>query len=195
MSTATRITVEQYEDMIERGEFEPREKHHVELIRGEIVPKKPGGPMSPTNASHVNAVIELTEWSFEVIPRGLLRVSVQSPLRIDALDSEPEPDLAWLARRNFRVSLPTPADVLLVIEVSDSSLSIDRGVKAALYAEAGIQDYWIVNIPGRCVEVRRDPQGSSYRDVTTFAPGSEVRPLILPEAVLAVDRLFSDDRE
>ncbi|WP_435019766.1 Uma2 family endonuclease [Tundrisphaera sp. TA3] len=195
MSTATRITVEQYEAMIARGDFEPREDHRVELIRGEIVPKDPRGPMSPIDPPHGSAVDILNEWSFEVLPRGIARVRVQGSLGIPELDSVPEPDLAWLARKDYSRGHPTPAVVLLLIEVSDSSLRKDRTTKAALYAEAGIRDYWIINIPGRCVEVRRDPDGATYRDVSTWGAGTQVRPLALPDAALDVDRLFPQPEE
>ncbi|WP_435019762.1 Uma2 family endonuclease [Tundrisphaera sp. TA3] len=190
MSTSTRITVEEYAAMIERGDFEPREQHRVELIRGEIVPKDPRGPMSPINSPHIAALFELTDWSYEVLPRGLARVSVQSSVQIEALDSETEPDLAWLARRDYRAEKPTSADVLLVIEVSDTTLKKDRTTKAALYAEAGIRDYWIVNIPGRCIEVHRDPEAAAYRSITPYADAEVVHPLAVPGAALPVARIF-----
>ena len=193
MSTATRITIEQYEAMIDRGEFEPREEHHVELIRGEIVPTNPEGPMSPSKAPHASAIDFLNDWSFEVLPRRFAWVRVQNSLGIPALESVPEPDLAWLARKNYAKTHPTAEDVLLLIEVSDTSLRKDRGIKASLYAEAGIRDYWIVNISGRCVEVRRDPVGTSYREVTTYNLAATLSPLSLPGAVLFVDHLFPKD--
>ncbi|WP_435019768.1 Uma2 family endonuclease [Tundrisphaera sp. TA3] len=192
MSTATRITVEQYEAMIARGDFEPREDHRVELIRGEIVPKDPARPMSPAEEPHCTALIELQNWSYEVTPRDLIQPIFQMPVGIPLLDSVPEPDVAWLRRRVFRGRKPAVDDVLLVIEVSDTTLRKDRKTKAALYAEAGVQDYWIVNIPGRCVEVRRDPDGATYRDVSTFGAGTQVRPLALPDVALDVDRLFPE---
>lgn len=184
MSTTTRITMDQYDAMIRRGDFEPREEHHVELIYGEIT------PMSPTGPPHHDTVDELTEWSFEALPPKTVRVSVQGPIGIPALDSEPEPDIVWVRRQSYRVQHPRPADVLLVIEVSDSSLPKDRGLKARLYAEAGITGYWIVNIPDRCVEVRRDPRGDAYHSVAVFTIGDEVHPLAFPDIALPVARLF-----
>jgi Uma2 family endonuclease len=186
MSTTTRITLEQYDEMIQRGDFEPREEHDVELIYGEIV------PMNPINPPHDDAVEELTEWSFEVLPPKTVRGRVQGAVGIPLLESAPEPDLAWLRRKRYRRQRPTPADVLLVIEVADTSLARDRGLKARLYAEAGIADYWIVNLPEQCIEVRRDPQGSSYRTLVVLRPGDEARPLAFPQIALAVSRLFPD---
>jgi Uma2 family endonuclease len=184
MSTSTRITMAQYDEMIRAGLFEPREEHRVELLYGEIV------PMSPINPPHNFAVMEMTEWSYEVVPRAAARISVQGAVGIAALDSEPQPDVVWLRRKDYSVTHPTPDDVLLVIEVSDSSLPKDRGLKARLYAEAGFSDYWIVNIPERCVEVRRDPHGTAYRSVVTFRAGQEVRPLAFPDVSLPVARVF-----
>jgi Uma2 family endonuclease len=175
----------QYDEMIRQGRFAPREEHQVELIYGEIT------PMSPIGPPHNETVMELNEWSFEVLPLAAARVAVQGPIGIPALDSEPQPDIIWIRRRKYNAMHPFPNDVLLVIEVSDSSLDKDRGLKARLYAEAGIIDYWIVNLPDRCVEVRRDPRGPTYASVEVFRPGQIVRPLAFPEVVLPVDRLFS----
>ena len=184
MSTSTRVTFAQYEEMIRRGAFEPREEHHVELIYGEIT------PMSPIGLLHDDVVDLLMEWSFASLPQDAVRVRCQGSLGIPALDSLPQPDLLWLHRRSYSNMRPDPTRVFLLIEVSDSSLDKDRGVKARLYAEAGIADYWVVNLRDRCVEVRRDPQGGVYRSVETFGTGQEVRPLAFPDAVLPVARLF-----
>jgi Uma2 family endonuclease len=184
MSTTTRITLGQFDEMIRRGDFTPREEHHVELLHGEI------SPMSPINPPHEHTVDQLTEWSFENLPRGTAWVRVQGTFGIPLLDSAPQPDLAWLQRADYSTTRPGPEDILLVIEVADTSLVKDQGVKAGLYAEAGIADYWIVNIPGRSIEVRRDPQGGAYRSLAIFGQGDEARPLAFPEIALPVDRLF-----
>jgi Uma2 family endonuclease len=192
MSTSVKITVEQYEAMIDRGEFDPIEEHHVELIRGEIVPRFWDDSRIPMNPPHANSVNELTEWSFEVAPRALVRVSVQAAVRIPWLDSEPQPDLAWLARKDYSKIHPGPEDVFLLIEASDSSLHKDRGPKLELYAEANIPEYWIVNIQNRCVDVYRDPQGLIFRTITTYTPGQEIHPLAFPGVSLPVSRLFPE---
>ena len=184
MSISTRIKMSQYDEMIREGRFEPREEHRVELIYGEIL------PMSPINAPHNYLVGLLLEWSFEVLPRKQVFVNSQGPIGIPEFDSEPQPDLVWARRRNYRSELPSTADILLVVEVSDRSLSKDRGLKARLYAEAGIADYWIVNINGQCVEVQRDPDGSTYRSSESFHVGQEVHPLAFPDVSLPVELIF-----
>jgi Uma2 family endonuclease len=186
MSTTTRITLEQYDEMIRRGDFLPHEEHRVELIHGEI------SPMSPINPPHDEAVDELAEWSFDSLPRDAIRVRVQGAFGIPVLDSAPQPDVAWLRRKRYSKQRPMPEDVLLVIEVADSSLARDRGVKAGLYAAAGLADYWIVNIPERTIEVRRDPRGGSYTSLVVLKAGDEARPLAFPEIALPVTRLFPD---
>ena len=184
MSTTTRITLEHYDAMIRRGDFEPREKHQVELIHGEL------SPMSPINPPHDDVVDELTEWSFESLPQGLVRIRVQGSLEIPALESAPQPDVAWLRRKRYSKARPMPEDVLLVIEVADSSLARDRGVKASLYAAAGLAESWVVNLPDRSLEIRRVPRDGSYASLVVLKPGDEARPLAFPDIALPVARLF-----
>jgi Uma2 family endonuclease len=123
MSTGTRITIEQYNEMIERGLFVPKEDHHVELIEGEIV------AMSPIGEVHEDIVDELIEWSVLNAPRDRVRVRGQNPIGLPALVSVPEPDLAWVRRRTYRKVHPQAADVFLIVEVSETSLPFDRGRK------------------------------------------------------------------
>lgn len=186
MSTTTRVTFEQYEELVLQGAFEPREEHHVELLYGEIV------PMSPIGPPHNDAIAELLEWSTEILPPKTVRVHAQGPIGVPGLDSEPEPDLVWAVRNKYRNRHALPHEILLLIEVAESSLAKDRGLKARLYAEAGIADYWIVNLAEHCIEVRRDPVGGAYQSVETYRAGQEVRPLAFPDAALPVDRVFPE---
>jgi Uma2 family endonuclease len=109
----------------------------------------------------------------------------------------PDPDLAVVVGDPDNPTDDNPTTALLVVEVSDSTLSYDRNAKASLYAAAGIADYWIVNVPGRQLEIRRDPQpdatqefGHGYATLVTLKPGATASPLALPGAAIPVDRLF-----
>jgi Uma2 family endonuclease len=134
----------------------------------------------------------LNAWSFSAaVPRDQVWVRAQNPVAFVDADSEHEPDIVWAKRRRYAAHLPTADDVLLLIEVADSSLAFDRGEKANLYATAGIPDYWIVNLVDRTVEVRRDPHEGNYRSVRSFGPASIIEPLAIPEARLSVDSLFA----
>jgi Uma2 family endonuclease len=185
MSATVRTTYAEFEEMARRGEFDDIE-NPIELLCGEIrimpIPKPP----------HEVTVDKLNEWSIRSLPEEAAWVRTQHSLGIPALDSVTLPDIAWMRRRDYSSRRPLPEDVLLLIEVSDTTLSLDRGKKAKLYAQAGIADYWIVNLRKRCLEIRRDPKGSRYQTVQTLRPGDEARPLAFPQIALAVSRLFPD---
>ena len=128
------FTIEDYYRMAETGIL--RRDDRVELIRGEIV------RMSPVGSLHAACVKRTAAEFFGIVGTDAI-VSVQDPIRLAAQNSEPEPDISLLRpKRDYYASAhPTPADVLLVVEVSDSSLDYDRAVKLQLYAEAGIPKY------------------------------------------------------
>ncbi len=189
VSTSVRITVAQYDAMIAEGQFEPREEHHVELIEGEIV------PMSPIGPPHDDCVEILTEWSYEVRPKEEVVIRVQGGLGIPDLDSVLEPDLFWARRKRYRDERPQSANILLLIEVAESNLSKDRNRKAWLYAHAGITDYWIINVAGRSVEVRRDPRDGTYQSVQIFRPGDLIPLLAFPEIAFPVEIVFPTDAD
>src|SRR4051812_8419256 len=132
-----RWSVDEYRKMIEHGIL--TESHNVELIRGEIVPKMPKGDL---HAWCLKILIRL----FGPLVGDRAILSVQDPIYL--ADSAPEPDFALLAFRAdlYRDAGPRADAALLLIEVADSSLAFDREVKAPLYAESGIAEYWIVNL-------------------------------------------------
>lgn len=177
MSTVAHLTLEQYERMIESGVFDPREENRIEFIRGEI------REMSPINPLHVEVLLRLREWSYASL-RAAARVVIQSPIGLPALESAPEPDLVWVKVHDYSRRRPTPDDILLLVEVAESSLDFDTGEKAELYAAAGIADYWVVDLAARAVEVRRQPIDGRYRSLQTFTGDAEVRPLAFPEVIL-----------
>jgi Uma2 family endonuclease len=183
MSTTVRITYAQFDEMIRRGVFENTDDR-FELLFGKIC------RMPLPKPTHEFMVDVLNEWSFEVLAQGVVWVRVQQSLGIPALDSLTFPDVAWMRRKDYSKERPLADDVLLVVEVAHTTASRDRKTKGKLYAQAGIADYWIVNIRKRCLEIRRDPERDDYRTVLTLQPGEEARPLAFPEIALPVARLF-----
>jgi Uma2 family endonuclease len=138
----------------------------VELIEGEII------DMAPIGSSHASVVKRLNQ-RLTLAVGGQAIVQVQDPVRLGDR-SEPEPDLALLVARPdyYRAAHPTAADVLLVIEVSDTTQRYDRTVKAPLYARHGIPELWIVDLENGLVHFYRRPTGDSYADVSaTDRPG------------------------
>ena len=174
--------------MIAEGFFEPNPKRQrIELISGELRPMSPIGPVDE------HLVNVLTRWGIESFPVSLVRVRNQHSIGIPELESVPEPDIACVVKRSYAAQRPQACDVLLVIEVSDSSLDYDRGHKASMFAAAGIADYWVVNIPDRCVEVFRKPEGGQYCSHEVFTAPDEILPLAFPQAALSVAKLFRAD--
>lgn len=184
MSTTARLSLAEYDRMIERGVFDQDKRRRIEFIQGEI------REMNPIGSSHEVIVDRLAEWSFRNLPKGRAWIRVQNSIGLSGLASAPEPDVAWVARRDYSEGRPTEEDVLLVIEVAESSLEYDCGEKADLYASAGIADYWVVNLPERCIEVRRDPAGGRYRTLKTYAGDEEIRPLLAEDVVLKPSALW-----
>jgi Uma2 family endonuclease len=183
MSTLAKFTFEQYQRMVESGALD---KRRLELIRGEI------REMSPIGPEHEDVVDQLTDWSTREPVKEKVRLRVQNSIGLPGLETAPEPDIVWAARGRYRRARPAARDVLLLIEVADTSLDDDRGEKLSLYALAGIAEYWIVNLIDRCVEVYRDPEGGRYRSVRVCRGDEEVRPLALPEVVLLPSTLFDN---
>jgi Uma2 family endonuclease len=178
-----KLSLEEYERMVNAGVFAgPRRR--LELIYGEI------RQMSPIGDPHAEVVDRLDEWGHEYARGKPVRVRIQNAIRLPHAASSPEPDVSWVVKRNYWRGKPGPSDILLIIEVADSSLEDDTGEKAVLYAGAGIRDYWVVNLRNQTVEVRRDPGPEGYQSVERLAGKVEVRPLALPGAVLIPDALW-----
>jgi Uma2 family endonuclease len=177
-----RFTVDEYHRMLEAGIV--REGERVELIRGELIQKMTINPGHGGCTPFLNATL---------LPRlvGRALVSPGHPVVI-LPDSEPEPDLTLLKPRVdfYRRAHPRPEDVLLVVEVADSSRRFDRTVKRPLYAEAGIAEYWIVDLVDEVVEVHRQPEGGAYRQVERIGRGGSVSPQAFPDVTLSVDEIL-----
>lgn len=148
---ATRLfTLDEYHHLTEIGFFQSGDR--IELIRGEIV------KMAAKGRSHVVCCRNLLTELPPLLIHGQVKLQCQDPITLPS-GSEPEPDFAIVRMRedNYLSSHPSPADILLVIEISDSSLSYDRDIKDELYAEAGLCDYWIFNLVDRRLETYSEP--------------------------------------
>jgi Uma2 family endonuclease len=158
-----RLTVDEYYRMAEVGVLPPDAR--VELIDGAII------DMAPIGSRHGAAVDFLSERFFRALD-GAAFVRTQGSVRLSAR-SEPQPDLAILRKRADRYadSHPTAADILLIVEVSDSTFEYDRNVKAELYARHGIQELWIVDVNDVLVHVLRNPRAGEYAERSIVPPG------------------------
>jgi len=179
-----RVSVSDYYKMAEAGIF--GEDGHVELIDGEIV------DMAPTGSRHASVVTRLLNRLLNCIGENHAIVKVQDPLRLDTR-SEPEPDLMLLKPRDdfYAAAHPEAPDVLLLIEVGDTTARFDREVKLPLYARHGIAEVWLIDLETRQVELCRTPQPESgdYAERTVVAAGP-IAPRLLPECRVDVESLF-----
>src|SRR5262245_55127268 len=178
------FTRAEYHRMAEVGILKPTDR--VELIRGEIV------EMSPIGPRHVAFVNNLTQLLVtRLAGRGI--VSVQNPVVLSD-DTEPQPDLAILRRQRaipYKEAGVATEDVLLLIEVAESSLSYDRSTKLRLYAAAGIPEYWLVDCVAESVEVYRTPGAEGYRQVNRLAGAATINPHGFPDVAVTLAEIFA----
>ena len=156
------LTTNDYHRMIETGII--HEGEHIELISGQIF------NMAAKGTRHTVANTELMSELLLLLGRKA-KIRCQDPITLPN-NSEPEPDIliARLRSDNYINSHPAPADIILVIEVADSTLSFDRNTKAPLYAAAGISEYWIVNLVENRLEIYSQPEGSLYTNTQIILP-------------------------
>ncbi len=166
----------EYDRLVELGLFEDE---RVELLEGVLV------EMSPQGARHAEVVTRLAE-ALSASLRGRARLRLQAPIALSEA-SEPEPDVALVRPGDY--SERHPGTALLVVEVAQTSSRKDRGLKARLYAAAGIAEYWLVDLTADVVEVRRAPKRGRYTSLKRLRAGS-VAPLALPEAAVDVAALL-----
>ncbi|MCL6500075.1 MAG: Uma2 family endonuclease [Firmicutes bacterium] len=161
-----------------------REDERLELIGGEII------EMAAIGSRHAACVGFFLDWLVRHLPMTAA-VRVQDPIRLPP-GSEPEPDIAVVRRRAdfYATAHPGPDDVLLLIEVADTSLTYDRDVKMPLYAAAGIPELWLVDLTQDRVEVFRDPVDGHYRSVKVLARGDILTPTAFPDLAIPCDEIF-----
>jgi Uma2 family endonuclease len=176
------FNVDEYYRMAEAGILS--EDDRVELIEGEIV------EMSPIGAHHAACVDRLTALLYGVVGEAAI-VRVQNPIRLSDL-SEPQPDITLVRPRDdfYASGHPTPADVLLVVEVADTSQRIDRRVKLPLFAKAGIPEVWLVDLPTQVVEAHTEPVRGRYRSSRRAGRGDSLEAHNVPGLALSVDAIL-----
>jgi hypothetical protein len=175
------FSVDEFHHMAQRGIFQ--ESDRLELIKGEII------TMSPISARHAHSVRQLIRiFNQSFSDRAIL--DVQNPVVLGE-HSEPQPDAMLLkTRADLYKSHPTPEDVLLLVEVADSSLAYDRDVKGPLYARAGVLELWIVNVVDARLEVYRDPTPQGYRTRRWLWPGDAIAPFAFPDTLCQVEDIL-----
>jgi Uma2 family endonuclease len=178
-----RFTIEEYHRMGEAGILadDPR----IELVAGAILVRE------PTGSRHAGTVDRLAHLFFSRLS-GRATVRIQSPITLPDEMSELQPDLMLLRpRADFYVGAhPRAADVLLLIEVADATLRLDRRVKIPLYARAGIADVWLLDLTADRIETYREPIGGRYRNVLRFERDAALAPLAFPDLALVGDDLL-----
>jgi len=178
-----RFTVGEYYRMAEAGIF--NEDDRVELLEGEIV------DMAPIGSRHAACVKRMNRFFSEQL-REEVTVAVQDPIRLGEL-SEPQPDVMLLRPRPdyYAGGHPEPQDVLLLIEVADTTAAWERGYKVALYARAGVREVWLIDLTAGTVEVCRRPEGGAYQSVRLVGPGERLAPEAFPETSCPAGELLA----
>jgi Uma2 family endonuclease len=175
------FTVQEYYQMGESGLFA---NERVELIRGEII------KISPIGRRHA-ACVDRCNYTFAHKLGTKVIVRIQNPLALDNT-SEPEPDVMILKHKPdfYDTGHPQPTDVLLLIEVADSTIDSDRELKIPLYAEDGIVEVWLIDINNAYVEVYRQPTATGYQQIFKFYRGQTLSILTFPDINIAVDEIL-----
>lgn len=176
------ITVADYHQMAAAGILAADEQ--VELLAGHIIEKMPKGPAHSAFCKRIEKLLERR------LGEQIL-VRLQDPIQLDPL-SEPEPDIAIVQPRDdfYEAAHPTPGEVYWLIEIADTTIKRDLGLKADLYADAGINDYWVLNIATQQLHVFREPQADGYQRQTILQNQQTVSPLQFPDYVLSVAQCF-----
>ena len=178
-----RFTADEYQRMGTAGILS--EDDRIELIEGEIVAMSPIGPRHMAAVDRANRTLVMQAGDGAI-------VRVQGSVRLN-LFTEPEPDLVLLRPRKdfYAWAHPGPDDILLIIEIADSSLKYDRDVKGPLYARLRVHEYWLADLNEERLSCYSAPQGIVYQQVEHYGRGRTVAPQLLPECSIAVDDLLA----
>lgn len=177
-----KFTVEEYHNFIEQGVFKPEER--IELWEGEFL------EMSPIGKKHAGIVAALSAYLSHLFFRQLV-VWAQNPIVLNDF-SEPQPDVSLLKHRDdfYRSEGATASDVLLAIEVADSTVKYDRDIKFPRYAENGIQEAWLIDLENDRVEIHTQPTAKGYKLVKILHCGDIAESTIFAEIQIAVDDIL-----
>lgn len=178
------FTVDEYERMAATGIF--GEDDRVELIDGEIV------TMTPIGSRHAGAVNRLLNLFIPLQAARTAQLSIQNPIHLSE-HSEPQPDLALIRLRSdfYASSHPGPQDVLLLVEVAETSADFDRQIKLPLYAKAGIPEVWLVDLGAERITTFSDPTLTGYQRSATYLRGAVLTPLAFPSLLLSTDEILA----
>jgi Uma2 family endonuclease len=176
------LTVQEYNEMGRVGILRPSDK--VELIHGEII------KMSPIGSKHANTVNKLNEVFRKLIDRELI-ISIQNPV-ITGPKSQPQPDISILNFRDdfYGNRIPESSDILLIVEVSDSSILYDREVKGPVYAAASIPEYWIIDVENDRIEVYSAPRDGIYTKSLILSETDSMKSYLIEREVRVKDLLL-----
>lgn len=184
MSAVAKLSGVDFDAMVERGAFVSLPPMKIELIHGELRFISPAGPF------HDDYIDFLGAWSHQQTNREFCTVRVQCGVACG--DHRPEPDVCWLKPGRYRKKRATSQDAMLVIEVADASLLTDLNEKALLYAEHGIPEYWVVDVPSQLLHVHRHGDGVRYRSIEVHSNPATISPLCRPTARLDLTAMFID---
>jgi Uma2 family endonuclease len=174
------LTREQYDELVKGKLFKPGER--IELLYGTLV------EMSPQDPAHAQAIEQLHAALSEALGQRA-RIRTQAPFAASE-DSEPEPDVLVFPKGDYTRSHPSSA--LLIVEVADSSIRKDREVKARLYAEAGVPEYWVVNLIDRVVERHLSPREGRYADVRRISKPESIQLVAFPDVSIPVAKVIPE---
>ncbi|MBE9163101.1 MULTISPECIES: Uma2 family endonuclease [Microcoleaceae] len=176
------LTVQEYDRMTEIGIFDEDER--VELLAGQIV------KMAAKGTAH-GAAVKRTEKLLENRLGEQVLVRLQDPVRLNNY-SEPEPDISVVIPDPlyYEDHHPTPSEIYLIIEVADTTLRTDCGIKAKIYAESGIADYWVLDVNNRQLHVFREPSQDGYESIVVLGDDASISPLQFPDCCFFVSEML-----
>jgi Uma2 family endonuclease len=176
------LTVQEYDRMTEIGIFDEDER--VELLAGQIV------KMAAKGTAH-GAAVKRTEKLLENRLGERVLVRLQDPVRLDNY-SEPEPDISVVIPDPlyYEDHHPTPSEIYLIVEVADTTLRTDCGIKAKIYAESGIADYWVLDVNNRQLHVFREPSQDGYQSIAVVGDDATISPLQFADISFAVREML-----